>query len=115
MLLTKISLIVSFLCLSEITLAGELGSKFEKLAEQAAADPQARIEALLRPYGQMADFKIVEEVTSSEECTRETKIRSKTTCEKKSIVTRKQYFAEGKGLLCKVDVSPSSIDCLIKK
>lgn len=115
MSLTKISLILSLLFLSQSTLAGELSAKFEKLAEQAALDPQARIEVLLRPYGQMTDFKIGEEVSSSEECTRESKIRSKTICEKKSIVTKKQYFAEGKGLLCKIEVSLSSIDCLIKK
>lgn len=95
--------------------AGEISERFEKLAAQAAANPQTKIAALLRHYGDASDFKIIEESTSSEACLRESRMRAKIVCDKTGVIKKTKYFAEGKGLLCKVSDSLESLECLISR
>lgn len=104
------------LVLSNRVFASEKLQKFEDLVKANNENSTALIEVLLRPYGQMLDFKITDESIISEECVDKTVIRARVTCNRKVKMKTQLHFAEGKGLLCKIDDNFSKIKCtLIEK
>lgn len=94
--------------------AAEKADLFKKLEQSHLSDPSALIAILLKPYGNVSDFKLFDESTVSEVCTSKTVIRANVTCNKKEQVRNQQLFAEGNGLLCLINDNYKEIRCLPK-
>ena len=95
----KFVLLILF-SLSLVANASEKADEFKALEKNAI--PKEVIAVLLKPYGNIDDFKIFNESVTSESCTNKTVIRASVTCNRKESVTDPIYFAEGNGLLCKI-------------
>lgn len=109
----KLLIVLAVLTFSKTVFGGENSSKFEDLEKANNGDPNSLIEILLRPYGQVIDFKITDESTISEVCTDKTVIRARVICNRKGKIKTQLHFAEGKGLLCKINDNYSKIKCKI--
>lgn len=96
----------------KISVGGEKSLKFNDLEKENNENPAKLIDVLLRPFGQISDFKIFDESFFSEECIDKTVIRGRVICNKKIKVKTQLHFAEGKELLCKINENYSNIKCV---
>lgn len=101
----------AFLMFTKTGFGDENSARFVDLEKANREDPTALIEVMLRPYGQAIDFKITDESIISEVCTDKTVIRARVICNRKGKIKTQLHFAEGKGLLCKIDDNFSKIKC----
>ena len=86
--------------------------QFKNLENSIDYNPNLAIAALLKPYGDLSEFKIFDESTTTEICSQKTVIRAKVTCDKKIKTKNQIHFAEGKGLLCEISDNFRKIRCL---
>ena len=94
--------------------AAEKADQFKKLEQSFSNDPSPLIAILLKPYGNVSDFKLFDESIVSEVCLNKTVIRANVTCNKKEQHREQQLFAEGKELLCLISGNFKEIKCLPK-
>lgn len=97
-----------------IAFSADKSEEFKTLEKSIYQKPLTAIEVLLRPYGKIEDFKIFDGSISSEICTNKTVIRANTTCNRLEKVTESIFYAEGNGLLCKINNHLQTIRCLPK-
>jgi len=88
--------------------------EFNRLESHSAADLTSKANILLRQFGNPEEFKLTQEVTSKEECQSESRIRTKTICDRMTTVATTTIYAEGNGLLCKISDQAENIKCVEK-